>query len=1092
MKTNRKRIASILLSGLLLSALFCGVVFAQSTAQMSGAVKDQTGAVLPGVEVTATQTDTGIARTAVTDETGSYVLANLPLGPYRLEAALPGFRSYAQTGIVLQVGSNPVINAVLEVGQVSDQIEVQADAVMVETRSTGVGQVIDNVRVLELPLNARQVSELILLSGAAVAGGAQGTNRNYPTESISVGGGMNNGLTYLLDGGTHNDPYNNLNLPLPFPDALQEFKVETSAVPAQYGQHSAGAVNAVTKSGTNAFHGSLFEFVRNKVFNARNAFALRRDGLKRNQFGGTVGGPIIRNKLFFFAGFQGTRERSEPSDLRTYVPTPAMLAGDFSVINSPACRSRTVTLRAPFVNNRVDPALFSPVALNLVRRLPTTDDAACGEVRYGLRTSQDENVAVGRVDYQRNEKHSLFGRFEGAFLDTPTPYDGKNVLTAQGLFERRAHSAVLGDTYLIGTSTINSFRATLLRTVFNRTNPGFFTHAELGAKGVYAPEGHPKMAPTSVTDGFTLPGATQTQALTNSTIFEFGDNVSWVKGAHQIGFGGNVIHTKMNVLANTQSNGVFAFTDVNTGLGMGDFLLGRPESFGQDNRSTWYPRQNYFALYIQDTFRMTPRFTVNAGLRWEPFLAPWSKDGRQLHFKQEWFDKGIRSSVYKNAPVGILFRGDPGMPDNNSISASHWLHLAPRLGLAWDPSGNGRMTVRAAYGVFFDYPHLYQFNGQRSMPPWGSRVSLINPVGGYADPWLGFPGGSPYPSTPGPDAVFPPNGIFVNVPQDMKAPYVHQWNLSIQRQIGEDWLVAGNYMGNSIIHLLNTHEGNPAIYLPGASCVINGRTFTPCSSTANTVQRRALVMRNPAQGQYYGPMVQVDDGGTRNYNGLWLQIQRRRARGLTVQANYTWAHCIGDGTSTLFQDDGGAVEERRGANRGNCDLDRRHNFNMSTVYETPQFTNPALRALGTNWRVSGIVRILAGSSLTILSGRDTSLSGSPTDRRPNQILADPYATNKTLDRYLNPAAFAQPASGTYGNMGTGNVRGPGSFRIDIGLTRAFRIRENQSVEFRAEAFNIPNHLNPGNPNTTLTNANFGRILTAGDPRIMQLALKYVF
>ena len=270
-----------ILVGLLFSAVICTAVWAQSTAQISGTVKDQTGAVLPGVEVSVTQTGIGLKRSAVTDETGSYILTSLPIGPYRFEATLPGFRTYVQTGIVLQVNSNPVINASLEVGQVAEQVEVQADAALVETRSTGVGQVIDNVRVLELPLNGRQAVDLILLSGAAISGGAQATNRNYPTQSISVAGGLNNGLTYLLDGGTHNDPFNNLNLPLPFPDALQEFKVETSAVPAQYGQHSAGAINAVTKSGTNDFHGDLFEFVRNGILNARNAFALKRDELTR-------------------------------------------------------------------------------------------------------------------------------------------------------------------------------------------------------------------------------------------------------------------------------------------------------------------------------------------------------------------------------------------------------------------------------------------------------------------------------------------------------------------------------------------------------------------------------------------------------------------------------------------------------------------------------------------------------------------------------------------------------------------------------------------------------------------------------------------
>src|SRR5437667_7649145 len=335
-------------------------VWAQSTAQLSGTVRDQSGAVLPGVEVKATQTSTGLERSVLTNATGSYILPNLPVGPYKLEASLTGFRTFAQTGIVLQVDANPVINILLQVGQVAETVEVQADAALVETRNTGIGQVMDNVRVMELPLNARQVTELIIAAGASVGGGAQNTPRNYPTDIISVAGGSNDSLTFFLDGGIHNDPYGNQALPLPFPDAMQEFKVETSAVPAQYGYHSAGAVNVVTKSGSNEFHGSLFEFVRNRIFNARNTFATERDGLKRNQFGGVIGGPIVQNKLFFFGGLQTTLQRSDPKGNTTFMPTSQMLAGDWPTYASAQCQSGgAVTLRAPFTGNRIDPASFS-------------------------------------------------------------------------------------------------------------------------------------------------------------------------------------------------------------------------------------------------------------------------------------------------------------------------------------------------------------------------------------------------------------------------------------------------------------------------------------------------------------------------------------------------------------------------------------------------------------------------------------------------------------------------------------------------------------------------------------------------------------
>jgi hypothetical protein len=326
---------------------------------------------------------------------------------------------------------------------------------------------------------------------------------------------------------------------------------------------------------------------------------------------------------------------------------------------------------------------------------------------------------------------------------------------------------------------------------------------------------------------------------------------------------------------------------------------------------------------------------------------------------------------------------------------------------------------------------------------------------------------------------------------NLKSPYVNQWNLSIQRQVGSDWLVSANYLGNEVVHLLNSYEGNPAVYLPGASCVLGGKTYSPCSSTSNTDLRRQLSLLNPAQGPYYAAMAAVSDGGTRSYNGLLLSIQRRQFHGVTVQGNYTWSHAIDDGTSAAFHNAGGAIEERRRANRGNSELDRRHNFNLSTVYETPQFSNGALRKLGSGWQVSGIVRILSGSYLTVLSGLDTALSGTAVDERPNQILPTPYTAAKgTL--WLNPKAFVQPATGTYGAMGASNILGPASITINMGMTRKFKVRENQSIEFRAEAFNIPNHVNLGNPNLTLTSSKFGQIQSAADPRILQLALKYVF
>jgi hypothetical protein len=1073
----------------LVSALLCEIGSAQavSTAQISGIVRDQTEAVLPGVEVTATQTGTGLVRTTVTNETGSYVLTNLPIGPYRLEVSLPGFRTYVQTGIILQVNSNPSIDAVLEVGQVADQIEVQADAALVETRSTGVGQVVDNQRVLELPLNGRQATELILLSGLAVqttATNLQTPNRNYPTVVISVGGGLVNGMTYLLDGGTHNDPFNNLNLPLPFPDALQEFKVETSALPAQYGHHSTSAINAVTKSGTNEFHGGLFEFVRNEVFNARNAFAVRRDTLKRNQFGGTLGGPIAQNKLFFFGGFQGTTKRSAPSDLFQYVPTADMLAGDFTAATSPSCDAtgRQISLRAPFVGNRISPALFSPEALNLVKILPKTSDP-CGLVRFNRGDSEDEQIVVGRMDYQWTNEHSLFGRYQLARLSRPDDYDGTNVISLeQGPIKHRVHSFVLGDTYLIGSGTVSSFRATLNRTNIARFAAevdGFPSISELGVQ-VYDPI--PNAGSVNVTNGFTYRGGgNNVPGHYNSTSFQFSEDISMLRGLHQIGLGTNYIRQHLNTEQNIATVPGFSFNGQVSGLGLADFLLGKPSSYGQGNPQSVFNRTNYIALYIQDSWKASSRLTLNGGIRWEPYLPQYSKHQKSNHFDKALFDQGVRSKVFPNAPAGLMFPGDAGMPEK-AFGLNRWFDFAPRLGLAWDPAGDGQTSVRAAWGMFYDYPHLYNYLAFSQGPPFGNSLTVPFPPS-FGNPWQSYPGGNPFPLTVGKNATFPIEGQYLNLPLHLKHPYMNQWNLSLQRGIASDWMVAANYVGSNTIHMPTQRDSlNPAVFIPGSSTL------------ANVNQRRALYLQNPQEGRYFATINELDDGGTANYHALLVSVQRRRSNGLTVQSNYTWSHCIGDFVTNIV---GGPVgrnymlPNNRRLDRANCATDLRHSFNSSTVYETPQFANPMLRTLASNWQVSGIVRLQSGSYLTVLTGLDIALTAQQ-DQRGNQVLANAYPAEQRIDQWINPAAFAQPAAGSYGNLGRNSVLGPGSIRIDMGLTRTFQVRENQSVQFRAEAFNLPNHVNPNNPNVAINNRNFGRILSAGDPRIIQLALKYVF
>jgi hypothetical protein len=520
--------------------------------------------------------------------------------------------------------------------------------------------------------------------------------------------------------------------------------------------------------------------------------------------------------------------------------------------------------------------------------------------------------------------------------------------------------------------------------------------------------------------------------------------------------------------------------------------MGKPNSFQQGSPGLFYYRLNFVALYLQDSWKVNSRLTINPGLRWEPYLPVYVADDGLSYFDRTAFDGGVGSTVFVNAPAGLKFPGDPGMPVGRRVGFHQMWDMAPRLGLAWDPTGKGKTSIRAAYGVFYNRPNLTTYGGYSSSAPNGNSVTVQNPTS-FANPWANFTGGDPFPVVVTKNFKFPLAGSYYAFSPHARSTYQNQWNLSIQHEIANNWLVSAGYIGTNIIHMWTGGALNPAIYISG-NCPAGQYGLTSpgaCSTLGNVQQRRALNLANPSQGQYYGAISGLDDGGTGTYNSLLLTVRNRIAHGMTTSINYTYSHCIADPVKTSQTAAEYVIPGHRRSSRGNCGSDRRQAVNSSTVYQTPSFANPTLKTLLGNWQVSGIVQLMSGQYLDVLAGTDRALTGA-SNERANQVLPDVFAPNKSANQWLNPAAFTIPDPGTYGNLGAMAIRGPKSIEIDMGVTRTFRIRERQSVQFRWEAFNVPNLVNLGQPNASRNSALFGKITNAGDPRIMQAALKFVF
>ena len=1092
--------------GVVTMFLTSAIAYGQATAQLSGRVTDESGGVLPGVSVTVVQTDTGFTRSTVTDTSGTYVLPNLPIGPYRLEVMLAGFRTYVQTGIVLQVAATPAINVTLGLGELAETVTVEAAAPLVDTQSAGIGEVVEQERIVELPLQGRQVTDLIFAVGAAVDMGRPNNRSFQGGVNISVAGGLSFGVAYLLDGALHNDPQNAAGLALPFPDAVEELRVTTSGTNAENGVRSGASVSVVTKSGTNRFSGNAFEFYRDARFNAISRFApigpggkQMDDGLTRHQFGGTFGGPIKRDRLFFFGAYQQTETTQQPASLLARVPTAQMLAGDFTTFASAACQAGTaVTLRGPFVGNRVSPTAFSPAALNLAGRLPKTTDP-CGETLYSIPLDRSEGQFVSRVDYQLSANHSIFGRYMvtrdatlAAFTRTNNP-----LTTTEPALDNLQQALTLGDTQVFGTNAVNSIRFAYTDTNVDRQN-AFFDPSDLGARAYsYVPD----QMTLNVTGGFDIGASTAAKGIANNQTYTLSDDLSLIKGSHQLGVGVSVAYWKVDQQTWARGSGQWTFTGQATGLGMADFLVGRVAVLDHSGLTGITFDQRYLGAYLQDTWRMSQRITLNGGVRWEPFFSQNLLRGAITRFNRDDFARNVLSTQYRGAPAGLIYPGDPGFPKGATGLETKWMNLAPRVGIGWDVHGDGRLAVRSSYGLSFDYPTGEFMSNPAAAPPFGNRVRLTDPPGGFDNPYGHLPGGDPHPIITGPDTVFPAGGTFASIDPGLNAPRIQSWNVTVEQQLGTNWQASASYLGRYSDRLWGFQAVNYGVFLGLGPCTINGVAFTVCSTNGNLQQRRALSLanENPRSAALIGILDEYTNDGDQSYRGLRLSVQRRSASGLSLSGNYTLSRCFGLEMGTSAQFGATYTDPRNPDNdRGYCDQDRTHIGNINLGIETPRFGNAVLRTIASSWGVSAILSARSGTPLSVVTGVDTALSGI-SNQRANQVSDDVYGDPQEdaqgrLANYLNRAAFVLPAPGTVGSSLRNGIRGPSYWNgINLGLRRLISLPGTQNLELRIESFNLLNSFSWGIPTTNLSSGQFGRITTqAGDPRIMQFAIKYGF
>lgn len=1109
-----------------------------ATASLAGTVQDSSGAVIPGVQIVITQTATGFSKTAESGADGTFAFPVLPVGPYRLEVKKEGFSTYLQTGIVLTVNQPANLTVTLNLGGVKQTVEVKASPSPVNATTGTLSGLVEQRQLVELPLNGRNPAGLVLLA-LGVSNPAMGTGGNavgqpngygvalqftYPAGiggSIeqqgalipAVNGIRSGGVYFSLDGANNEDAYAVTGGPFPNPDAVQEFRVLTNGYGAEYVSSPGGAVNIVTKSGTNEFHGNLFEFFRNGALNARNFLAANSDNIKRNQFGGTAGGPIRKDKFFIFGSYQGTTLRSSQGGDIQFVPNDAERAGDFSAIPpcppffppTIPCPLHNPFTGAPYGGNKIPMGDFNPVTSQILAHLPHSTDPD-GRVEVVHPTSQDEKQLTVKSDY-RLGKQSFVVRYFLSDFSAPGVVNPQNWLTISGPNFIRWQDAMIGHNYASGRM-VNEARMTFQRNSFNVFTGLPVSFKQLGANVTQS--ANPFIEFMMVAGFFTIGGGSF-NGFPRET-FTASDRLSIVRGRHQISLGGEVSRLRANQHTDHTQSGIAIWAPLpvppvppflffTSGNPISDFMLGKPIAFAQGDGLLARARGSLWGFYGTDQIRVFPRFIVTLGLRWDPYWP-----FHTLHGRATCFRPGQQSTVFTNAPKGLVFPGDPGCDASGGVQPD--LHtFQPRIGFAYSLGQKGSTSIRGGYGLYTMQFPMQSFLPFANQPPYIRTIFRFAPPS-ISNPWGGFPGGDPFAGgftaddQPRPSNVGFPLGQASIFDSGFKLASIQQWNLTLEHLFQGKTLVRASYVGTKGTHLSLDREANPAVYIPPGKCGLPDPT-APCSTSSGD-PFTGTDARRPFRG-----LQSVFDGesvGNSSYNALQLSVDRRVAAGLTFSSNYTWGRAI----DTVSSNANGTLHSgfntvsnpfNLRAYRALSDFDLSHSLSTSLVWQLPSPKSDSFvpKHVLSHWQTTGIWIWQVGQPFSILSGSDRSLSGVGLDFADRVAGVSPFLDpgrphGQLRQQYFNVAAFQLNALGTFGNSGRNILRGPGFNNLDLAVMKAIPLNhEKYGLIFRGEFFNItntPHFTAPNGAGGGLATPQIGQILHARDPRIIQLALKF--